>query len=371
MRGAGKSGCDAGSERGAMKKRPWHDLRWHWPSDQPDQIRFDKGWLRRAALPEYVRTGVTAVAALPLLAAAWRGGQRAGAPTADFCGVAAPTTYDLARDEQQLCLVRDLGVRRVLVRAPVWERARLRHLVRWCAELQAVTGNPVVVAVLQDRASVSEPRRWRADLADLFSALGPHAEAFQLPQAPNRTKWGCYHLGDALDLLEAAERVRRHFPAIKLAGPAVIDFEPAPLLRMLYNQRLFTLEVATALLYVDRRGAPENTQYGIFDLDRKVRFTAAACRASPRIARGAPLWITELNWPLLGTDYWTPTSDEECVDEAIAADFLVRSYRLAWATGQAERVYWWQLTAPGYGLVDARGGLRPRPAYHALRGLLR
>jgi len=193
----------------------------------------------------------------------------------------------------------------------------------------------------------------------------------QLPQAPNRTKWGCYHLGESLELLEAAERVRRRFPGIKLAGPAVIDFEPAPLLRLLYNRRRFTLDVATALLYVDRRGAPANTQSGILDLARKVRFTAAACRASPRVARGAPLWITELNWPLLGTDYWTPTSDEECVDEATAADFLTRSYGLAWATGQVERVYWWQLTAPGYGLVDARNGLRVRPAYHALRKLLR
>jgi hypothetical protein len=353
-----------------MKKRPWHDLRWHWPSDQPDQIRFDKRWLRRAAMPEYARLGMTTVAALPLVAAGWRTGTRAGAPSADFCGVAAPTSYDAGRDAEQLDLLRELGVRRVLVRAPVWERRRLDQLVRWCAEVQSLTGNPVVVAVLQNRASVSEPRRWRADLADLFSALGPHAEAFQLPHAPNRTKWGCYHVGDALDLLEHAERVRRRFSGIRLAGPAVIDFEPAPLLRLLYNRRRFTLDVATALLYVDRRGAPENPQYGIFDLDRKLRFTAAACRASPRVARGAPVWLTEINWPLLGTDFWTPTSDEECVDETTAADFLLRSYRLAWATGQAERIYWWQLTAPGYGLVDARAGLRPRPAFHALRALL-
>jgi hypothetical protein len=353
------------------RKRPWHDLRWHWPSDQPDQIRFPKGPLRRLALPEYLRTAVTAVAGAPLVAAAWRTSVRAGEPTADFCGIAAPTSYDLGRDREQLALLGELGARRVLVRAPVWERARLAHLERWCAEVAALTGNPVVVAVLQNRASVVEPRRWRADLANLFAALGPHAEAFQLPQVPNRTKWGCYHLGDALDLLEDAERVRARFPDIRLAGPAMIDFEPAPLLRLLLNRRRFQLDVATALLYVDRRGAPENAQYGLFDLAQKIRFTAAAFRASPRVARGAPLWLTEINWPLLGADYWTPTSDEECVDEATAAEYLTRSYCIAWATGQVERVYWWQLVAPGYGLVDARQGLRPRPAFTALQRLLR
>ncbi len=353
-----------------MNKRPWHDLPWHWPSDQPDQIRFDKRPLRRAAFAEYLRTAATIVAAAPMIAAAWRAPLRLGVPSADFCGVAAPCNYDAARDAEHLALLDQLGVRRVLVRAAVWERQRLPQLARWCAQVHELTGNPVVVAVLQNRASVCEPRQWCADLAQIFTALGPHAEAFQLPHAPNRTKWGCFHLGEALDLLEQAERVRRHFPGVRLAGPAVIDFEPAPLARMLFNRRHFTCDIATSLLYVDRRGAPENTQYGLFDLANKIRFTAAACRASPRVARGAPLWLTELNWPLLGTDFWTPTSDEECVDETTAADFLTRSYRIAWATGVVDRVYWWQLTAPGYGLVDARAGLRPRPAFTALQQLI-
>ena len=357
-----------------MRKHPWHDLRWHWPSDQPDQIRFPKRPLRWLAAGEYARTAATALAGAPLLAAAWAvnaGRGRSGAPTADFCGVAVTCTYDAERDRALLVLLRTLGVRRVLVRAPVWERARLAELERFVTAVAELSGNPVVIAVLQDRASVVERRRWRADLSNLFRVLGPLVEAFQLPQAPNRTKWGCYHLGDALDLLEDAERVRQRFPGVRLAGPALIDFEPAPLMRLLLNRRRFTLDVATALLYVDRRGAPENAQYGVFDLANKIRFTAAAFRASPRTARAAPLWLTELNWPLLGCDYWTPTSDDECVDEATAAEYLTRSYRRAWATGLVDRVYWWQLAAPGYGLVDSREGLRPRPAFSALQHLLR
>ena len=362
-----------------MRKHPWHDLRWHWPSDQPDQIRFPKRPLRWLAAAEYLRTALTAIAGVPLLATGWAvnaarardiTADRSDQPTADFCGVAVTCTYDAERDRALVALLRELGVRRVLVRAPVWERQRLAVLERFVAEIAQLTGNPVVIAILQDRASVVERRRWRADLSEIFRLLGPHAEAFQLPQAPNRTKWGCYHLGDALDLLEDAEQVRARFPAVRLAGPAIIDFEPAPLMRMLLNRRRFTLDVGTALLYVDRRGAPESTQCGFFDLANKIRFTAAAFRTSPRTARSAPLWLTELNWPLLGTGFWTPTSDEECVHETTAADYLTRSYRIAWNTGLVERVYWWQLAAPGYGLVDMQSGVQRRPAFTALQKLL-
>ena len=46
--------------------------------------------------------------------------------------------------------------------------------------------------------------------------------------------------------------------------------------------------------------------------------------------------------------------------------------RIARESGFVERVYWWQLINPGYGLVDHRGGmLRKMPSYHAFRALLR
>ncbi len=358
-----------------MNKRPWHDLRWHWPSDQPDQIRFPKRPIRQLALPEYAATAATAVLGAPLVAAAWATLRPGPIPAmADLLGVAENPTFDPAVDAEILALARNLGVRRVLLRFPVWERDRLPYLIDFAEKLRAITGAPLLIAVLQNRASVVEPRRWRADLANAFDAFGPLAEAFQVLQAPNRTKWACYHPGDAFALLEDAERVRARFPGVRLAGPGVIDFEPAPLMRLLLNQRRFRLDVVSALLYVDRRGSPRNTQYGIFDLDRKIRFTAAVAKASARCrtvdGRPSPLWLTETNWPLLGTDIWTPTSDEECVREDVAADYLEDYARIAAATGLVERVYWWQLVAPGYGLVDRRPGLRARPAYERMRALL-
>jgi len=349
-----------------MRRHPWHDLPWHVPSDQPDQIRFPKRPLRRLALPEYARMAATALTWSPLVAAGWL------MPTAcrpaqvrDFIGVAV--SPDPRHDRALPGLIRDLGVRRLLVRAPVWERDALQRLVAFMARFP---GADWLVTVPPNRASVVCPARWCDDLLRIAAAVAPFTRVLQIGHAPNRTKWGCYHLGDALDLLEGAERARRQAPGLRLAGPAVIDFEPLASLRMLCNHRDYRLDVVSALLYVDRRGAPESRQYGVFDLARKIRFTAACAAAGPRAGRGAPLWITEFNWPIAHTGDHTPTSDDECVDEATAADYLVRSYRMAWATGLVERMYWWQLVAVGYGLVDPlHGDLRRRPAYTAMQRL--
>jgi len=60
------------------------------------------------------------------------------------------------------------------------------------------------------------------------------------------------------------------------------------------------------------------------------------------------------------------------VDEDAQASYLVRYALDALGTGLAERVYWWQLAAAGYGLLDPRGGgPRKRPAWLALRQLQR
>lgn len=46
-------------------------------------------------------------------------------------------------------------------------------------------------------------------------------------------------------------------------------------------------------------------------------------------------------------------------------------YRIAWQSGWVEKVYWWELISPGYGLVDHRDGvLRKLPSYYAFKALL-
>ena len=237
------------------------------PSEQPDQLRIDKRPLRLASMPEYVASAVTAVAVLPLLAARLALGpaQRVAPAAKDFLGVAV--SPDPVHGGTLPALVDELGVRRLLLRVPVWDRAGLAGYRRFADTFR---GCEIVIALLQDRAAVLDPARWRADLRAIFQTFAGRVTHVQLPLAPNRTKWGCAHMGDAADLLDVAHDLRAEFPWLRLVGPGVIDFEPVPWLRGLVNARRYRLDVAGGLLYVDHRGSPHNTQYGIFDLARKM-----------------------------------------------------------------------------------------------------
>lgn len=353
-----------------VSKHPHFDQVWG-PSEQPDQLRIDKRPLRFASINEYLVNGVTAAAWAPLIAlrTVFAADLRRPPPApADFAGVAVSPLP--GRDADVAALVAELGCRRLLLRVPVWWRERLSELRRF---VDRFTGCDVLVAIVQDRRSVCEPHQWRADLAAIFTAFAGRVSHFQLPMSPNRTKWGCIHLGEALDLLDAAEEVRARFPWVKLVGPGIIDFEPMAWFRGLINLRRYRLDAVGALLYVDRRGSPAGKQLGGFDLGAKLRLWKAMVALSPRCPQRAatPLWITEMNWPLAGTGTWSPTSGNEQVSEEQAATYLREYYQVAHASGLVERVYWWQLVHPGYGLIDSRGGtLRRRPAFHELRRLV-
>jgi hypothetical protein len=81
--------------------------------------------------------------------------------------------------------------------------------------------------------------------------------------------------------------------------------------------------------------------------------------------------VSEVNWPLREGPH-SPAGKAVSVDEERQAEYLVRYARMAYGTGLLDRIDWWQLIAPGYGLVDPRGGtLRRRPAYHAFARLER
>ena len=125
-----------------------------------------------------------------------------------------------------------------------------------------------------------------------------------------------------------------------------------------------------SLLYVDRRGAPENRQLG-FDTEGKVRLLAAIAGTARLLASGRQ-WIPEVNWPLREGPH-SPAGKSVAVDEEAQADFLVRYFLLAGGSGRVERIDWWQLVAKGYGLCDPQpdGSLRERPSFRAMATLIR
>ena len=273
-----------------------------------------------------------------------------------------------AGDARVLDLFGETGASRALVRLASWERrnedlAAREALVRGLRD----RGVDVLLALLQRRADVLDPGSWRAFLEEAFGRFAPLVSAFEIGHAWNRTKWGVWDHREYLSLAEPAFELAPRF-GVKLAGPAVIDFE-----FHLYAVTLPRLpfDAVTSLLYVDRKGAPENGQCG-WTAEKKLALLKAAVDTAARPGAGRGLWITEVNWPLAGTGAFSPAAGKPNVSEDEQADFLVRYYVPCLASGHAERVYWWQLVAPGYGLVDDRESpWRRRPAFRAFAELRR
>ena len=260
--------------------------------------------------------------------------------------------------------LKSAGIRRTLVRVPSWERGELARHASFVGTLRR-EGLDVVIALLQRRDDVLDPAGWEGFLADTFSALGGLASHFEIGHAWNRTKWGVWDWREYLSLARPALALApKH--GVKLVGPGVIDFEfhlyPPTLARAPFDK-------ISSLLYVDRTGAPESDQYG-WTMAKKLALWRAVVDRSLREPRGC--WITEFNWPIEGTGKYSPAPGKPSVSEDVQANYLVRYFVIGAASGLVERMYWWQLAAPGYGLIDSRDGAwRRRPGFAALRTLVR
>ncbi len=344
---------------------------WDHLSDQPHQHagRLEKLVIRLADSPSHLRDLALVAASAPRV---WRRYRQLTAglyrqPT-PFTGIGLALRPWGEDPAAQLALLDQLGVDRILLRLHPWqeEHDAEERLARALVE----RGWEVAFALPQNRDLVRDLERWQAAVAELGRRFSPYGRSFQIGQAINRSKWGVWTRDEYVRLFVAAAEVLRPLPGVELVGPAVIDFE-LQVIQALVNRRVDGLffDVVSSLLYVDRRGAPENRQLG-FDTVGKVALlkaiadTGRACQ--PRC------WVTEVNWPLWEGPH-SPAGRTVAVDEEAQASYLVRFYLLALGSGLVERVYWWQLIARGYGLVApaSDGSLRRRPSFAALATLSR
>lgn len=269
------------------------------------------------------------------------------------------------QEEALLDAIRDLGLRNVLLRLHPWQEDHSTEeaLAR---ELRS-RGYELAFALPQTRDLVRDRQRWRAALTEIAERFGQLGEYFQIGQAINRSKWGIWNYREYLELAAIAREVFSARPGVKLLGPAVIDFEyqvTAAVLNMKRDDVHF--DIVSALLYVDRRGAPENEQLG-FDTLKKCALLKAITETGRN--SGDECWITEVNWPLWEGPH-SPAGRTVSVDEETQADFLSRYYLQTLTSGHIARVYWWQLVARGYGLATVtEEGLSRRPSFRALAAL--
>ncbi len=259
--------------------------------------------------------------------------------------------------------LREIGVCQTLVRIPSWERDKLQSFEKFFDILQKKEIE-FSVALIQQRDDILHPSHWEHFLEDVFSSFGRKCSFFEIGHAWNRSKWGVWDHKEYLKLARPAFSLAKDY-GVKLVGPAVIDFEfhlYAPVLKEI------PFDKVSSLLYVDRMGAPENKQFG-WDTPRKIALLKAIIDAC--LKKKQCLWITEVNWPLQGTGKYSPASGKPNVSEEQQADYLVRYFILALASGYIERIYWWQLAAPGYGLIDCREKTwRKRPSFFAMKTLI-
>jgi hypothetical protein len=349
-------------------ERSRQHFRWDERHDQPhtDMSKWQKLWASRSDVASYLAVAASTLRHVRAVARAYRERLHLPRETVEVSphhiGVAISPTVETF--EPLIARVEELGVRALHIRVPCWQAEPVLGLHDRFREL-VERGFRLTFALVPDRATVIDPACWAAYVRSTVAALADLEPTFQVGQAINRKKWGIWKPDEYLRLLDAVAAARAEHPHCRFTGPSVIDFEYYFTLHILAQRRPFDFDAIAALLYVDRRGAPGNVQYGYFDLERKIVLLDAVRAAAGHPA--VPLHLSEFNWPLRGTGKHSPAGKDVQTSEERQAAFLVQYVLIALATGLVERVSWWQLVARGYGLCDDDTGWRRRPSFAALR----
>lgn len=342
---------------------------WDRLSDQPHQhaTRRERLAIRLADAAAHGTAFRAATAAAPRIWGRYRTlRRRAGTQSIPWSGAGVALRPLSGRLDELLGVVERLGVRRLLLRLHPWQEEHGEEEI--LARELFDRGFELAFALPQNRELVRDAERWRAAVGEIAGRFRGFGRDFQVGQAINRSKWGIWNYREYLDLAGIAQEVFSAHPGTRLIGPAVIDFELQATAAVLNMSSPVRFDVVSSLLYVDRRGAPENKQLG-FDTVAKCALLKAIAETSPNC--GNECWVTEVNWPLWEGPH-SPAGRTVSVDEETQADYLVRYYLWSLTSGLVARVYWWQLAARGYGLLDPSGsGLRERPSYRALETLER
>ncbi|WP_373036181.1 glycosyl hydrolase [Sulfurimonas sp.] len=347
------------------EKRLKAPFSWDNYSDQPAQLK-DKQYkkqMRQREFSSLFKTVVTAIIILPLSLIAMPFIKRKEIKTDDFFSMGV----DYQREpELTLELLEELDVSTILIRLKLWELNTLEELKDFILKNKE---RRIILKILQDREHIEDLNLFEKDLRTIFEALHNHVDIFEIGSTINRAKWGFFSVDEynrfyktAYDLKEA------EFPDAKLIGSGVIDFEYHFTAHTLFNFFKYKYDGIAALLYVDRRGAPENMQMS-FNLLDKIAWLSTMVWMSPKTKHS--LHITETNWPITKTAPYAPTSEHECVSEELYADFMLRYYLLSLASQQVDSLSWHQLIAPGYGLIDNRNKIRKRSAYDTYKFMIK
>ncbi|MDO8454325.1 MAG: glycosyl hydrolase [Sulfurimonas sp.] len=354
-------------------KKPYQ---WDNFSDQPYQLK-DKNYkkqMKKKALFSHLKTFFIALFILPFSLMMMPFARRKHVESNTFFCIGVDYEREPALT---LELLEELEVERVMLRFKLWEMEKLpilKEFILTCARAKrqmplGYKDKKTTLKIMQDREHVEDLELLQKDLRTIFTVLNGLVEMYEIGSTVNRSKWGFFSVDEYNRFYKTAYDLKiAEFPEAKLIGSGVIDFEYHFTAHTLFNLFRYRYDGISALLYVDRRGAPENRQMG-FDLSNKIALLSSMVWLSPKSAN--ELHITETNWPISKTAPYAPTSEHECVDEESYANFMLRYYLLAFASQSVNSVSWHQLIAAGYGLIDNREGIKKRSAFFVYKTMVK
>ena len=346
---------------------------WDKYSDQPQVIkdRAFKKSMKKKHLKDYIKLFFSSFFVLPfsiLLMKFFRGNCEVS--NEDFIGLGVNLDKDDGKNIQQ-SLVEELGVKNLIIRVPIWDIKNLDLYVEFAKSFNQNSKKNILINIMQDRINIENHKLLKENLELIFTKFKDISTQFQIATTINRTKWGFFSVKEYMDFYLVAQNLKEQkFPNIKLLGPSVIDFEYYYNARAMFNLKKIKYDITSALLYVDRRGAPQNSQYGIFDLKNKIDMLFSLVKMSPKTLSD-DIYITEVNWPISNTAPYAPTSEKECVSCDDYTKYMLDYFKIAQDSRKIKRVYWHQLIASGYGLVDNRDGkILKYPQFYAFKEML-
>jgi len=342
---------------------------WDTHSDQPHILkRALKKELRKGHALDYVKLIVTNLIYFPYLFLKFYFKSKFHKrliKTPDFYGLCV----NLDKGEEQFSLVEKLGVKSLQIRVFLNDIENIDDYVNFAKGFGA--DKAILITIIQDREHIEEHELLARDVKIIFEKFKEISNEFMIGNAINRIKWGFVSMEEYLSFYEVVQSVRdKHFVNLKLIGSSIIDFEYHFTIRTLFNNHKIHYDKVASLLYVDRRGSPYSTQMKIFDLKNKIEFLDTIVRSSSKCENA--IYITETNYPLSNTAPYAPTSEKECVSEELYNRYMLEYLEIALKSQKVEKVYWHQLIAPGYGLVDNREGkIRKTKAFETFKKLIK
>ncbi len=258
---------------------------------------------------------------------------------------------NLDKGDIQYELVKELGVKSIQIRVFLKDIENLQKYVDFAKGFGS--DKEILITIIQDRKHIEDKELLIKDIRNIFKSFQGVADEFQIGNAINRIKWEFVSVEEYLEFFQTIQKLRdEEYQDIKLIGSSVIDFEYHFTIRSLFNGFKIYYDKVSSLLYVDRRGSAKNTQMGIFDLKNKIELLDTIVKSSSKCNK--EIYITETNWPLKGTAPYAPTSEKECISEDAYCKYMIEYFNEAKKTNKISKVFWHQLIASGYGLVDNR-----------------